>query len=56
MSQKKKKKPTSGAIVNRRASFDYDLEEDLVVGIVLTGPETRSARDGHIQLKMRYQS
>lgn len=56
MSQKKKKKPTSGAIVNRRASFDYDLEEDLVVGIVLTGPETRSARDGHIQLKGSYVS
>ena len=56
MSQKKKKKPTSGAIVNRRASFDYALEEDLVVGIVLTGPETRSARDGHIQLKGSYVS
>jgi SsrA-binding protein len=38
-------------IVNRRASFDYALDEDLVVGIALTGPETRAARDGHIQLK-----
>lgn len=47
----KKKKPTTGAIVNRRASFDYALEEDLVTGIVLTGPETRAARDGHVQLK-----
>lgn len=51
MAQKKKKKPTAGAIVNRRASFDYALEEDLVTGIVLTGPETRAARDGHVQLK-----
>ena len=39
------------SIVNRRASFDYELGEDLIVGIVLTGIETRAARDGHIQLK-----
>ncbi len=54
MNKKKKviKKPNS--IVNRRASFDYALEEDLVVGIVLTGPETRAARDGHIQLRGSY--
>lgn len=43
------KKPS--AVVNRRASFDYELDDELVVGIVLTGPETRAARDGHIQLK-----
>jgi SsrA-binding protein len=51
MAVKKKiiKKPS--AIVNRRASFDYTLDEDLVVGLSLTGPETRAARDGHIQLK-----
>jgi SsrA-binding protein len=53
MAQKKKiQKPNS--IDNRRASFDYALEEDLVVGIALTGPETRAARDGHIQLKGSY--
>jgi SsrA-binding protein len=47
-----KKKPTANsAIVNRRASFDYALGEELVVGLELTGPETRAARDGHIQLK-----
>lgn len=51
MAQKKKPKAKANAIVNRRASFDYALGDDLVVGIVLTGPETRSARDGHIQLK-----
>ena len=48
---KKEKKPAPKSIVNRRASFDYALDEDLVVGIALTGPETRAARDGHIQLK-----
>ena len=55
MVQKKKaKKPRVTAVVNRRASFDYALGEELVAGIVLTGPETRAARDGHIQLKGSY--
>lgn len=54
MAQKKKAKPPVNAVVNRRASFDYTLEEDLIVGVVLTGPETRAARDGHIQLKGSY--
>lgn len=47
---KKPKKPTN-AIVNRRARFDYALGDELSVGVELTGPEVRSARDGHIQLK-----
>lgn len=51
MAAKKKHIKKPQAIVNRRASFDYALDEDLVVGIALTGPETRAARDGHIQLK-----
>lgn len=41
-------------VVNRRARFDYELSDDVVVGIVLTGPETRAARDGHVQLKGAY--
>ena len=45
------KKHVSAPIVNRRARFDYELGDDLVVGLSLTGPETRAARDGHIQLK-----
>lgn len=51
MPNKKKHKIQPKSVVNRRASFDYSLEEELVVGLVLTGPETRAARDGHIQLK-----
>jgi SsrA-binding protein len=48
----KKKKPTQPrAIVNRRASFDYTLDDELITGIVLTGREARAARDGHVQLK-----
>ena len=47
-----KKRPVKpSTILNRRARFDYELSSDLVVGIVLTGPETRAARDGHVQLR-----
>lgn len=48
---KKKTKQTPGAILNRRARFDYALGQELVAGIALTGQETRAARDGHVQLK-----
>lgn len=51
MPQKKSKKPTNQPVVNRRARFDYELGEEIVAGIVLTGPEVRAARDGHVQLK-----
>ena len=53
----KKKSPkskTAAPIVNRRARFDYELGDELVAGLVLTGLETRAARDGHIQLKGSY--
>lgn len=52
MGQKKKKSTaTPSAVINRRARFDYDLGDELVAGLSLTGPEVRAARDGHIQLK-----
>lgn len=51
MAAKKHKKPSLQAITNRRAKFDYEIGDELTTGIVLTGPETRAARDGHIQLK-----
>jgi len=44
-------KPRSSAVVNRRARFDYELGEEIVAGIALTGPEVRAARDGHVHLK-----
>ncbi len=47
----KPNKPVPKSIVNRRAKFDYALDDELVVGVTLTGPETRAARDGHVQLK-----
>lgn len=48
---KKNVSQRSGAVLNRRARFDYALGEELVAGIALTGQETRAARDGHVQLK-----
>lgn len=51
MAQKKKKEAKPKAILNRRASFDYALGDELITGIVLTGREARAARDGRVQLK-----
>lgn len=51
----KPKKPAAApSILNRRARFDYELGDELVVGMELTGPEVRAARDGHVQLKGAY--
>ncbi len=52
-SKKSSSKPAA-PIVNRRARFDYELGDELIAGLVLTGLETRAARDGHIQLKGSY--
>lgn len=51
MAQKKKKAAPSSAIVNRRASYDYALEDQITTGVMLTGREVRAARDGRVQLK-----
>lgn len=51
MAGKKKPIKKNTPIVNRRARFDYELGDEIVAGLVLTGPEVRAARDGHIQLK-----
>jgi len=51
MARQHKKVVKSGAILNRRASFDYSLEQDITVGVALTGREARAARDGRVQLK-----
>ena len=37
--------------VNRRARFDYQLGEELVVGMALDGNQVRQIRDHHVQLK-----
>lgn len=51
MTRPKKPSTKQASIVNRRAQFDYELGEEIVAGLVLTGPEVRAARDGHVQLK-----
>ena len=47
----KKKKSTTTVVTNRRASFDYQLSDHLIVGLSLVGPEVRAIRDNHAQLK-----
>jgi len=39
---------------NKRANFDYDILEKWEAGIVLTGPEVKSAKAGHINIKGSY--
>lgn len=52
-----KKRPTGSKIIsNRRAAFDYNLGDSLVVGIELTGAETRSLRMGHGHIRGAYVS
>ena len=50
----KKKQNTTKQITNRRARHDYELDGSLVVGISLTGAETKSLRMGHGQLRGAY--
>ena len=47
----KKKKSNNNVTVNRRAHFDYALEDELICGMSLSGPEVRNIRDHHVQLK-----
>ncbi len=50
-----KKKPSqTKTISNRRASFDYELGDGLVVGLELTGREVKALRMGHGQLRGSY--
>ena len=39
---------------NRRARHDYELLERVEAGVVLTGSEVKSARDGKVQLGQAY--
>ena len=41
-------------ITNRRARHDYELGDSLVVGLELTGRETKALRMGHGQLRGAY--
>ncbi len=50
----KKKTPQAKSIQNRRARFDYALGDDLVVGLQLTGAETKALRRGQGNLRGAY--
>lgn len=50
-----KKKPNQPKkVINRRARHDYELGDSLVVGLTLTGRETKALRMGHGQLRGAY--
>ncbi len=53
-SHHKKTAQTLKQISNRRARHDYELGDSLVVGIQLTGAETKSLRLGHGHLRGAY--
>lgn len=41
-------------IINKRAKFDYFIEDEYEAGIVLTGTEIKSVRNGHCNIKDCY--
>lgn len=47
----KKKHGNTGSIVNSRARFDYDLKDEYIAGISLTGAEVKCLRLGRAQMK-----
>lgn len=51
---KKKAGKQPKIISNRRARHDYELGDSLLVGLVLTGAETKNLRRGHGQLRGSY--
>lgn len=52
----RKRRSQNNSLRNRRASFDYALEDSLVAGLQLSGAETKSLRQGHGHLKGAYVS
>ena len=47
----KKSRNSNMVIENRRARFDYQLEDEIICGMSLTGQEVRLIRDHRSQLK-----
>lgn len=48
---KKKTKNDSILAENRKARYDYEILDKIEAGLVLTGPEVKSVKSGHISLK-----
>ena len=51
---KAKKHDSNTIAVNRKATFDYFIEEQFEAGIALEGWEVKSLREGRVQLKESY--
>ena len=54
MAKKKHKTPSNVIAQNKRASFDYKLLETFEAGVVLSGWEVKSLREGKVQLTDSY--
>jgi SsrA-binding protein len=54
MSKKKPKQQSNTIALNKRARFDYQLEEKFEAGIELTGWEVKSLREGKVQITDTY--
>lgn len=53
--KKKKNDPGAGVLgTNRKAQRDYDILEKIEAGIVLTGTEVKSVKQGHISIQEGY--
>ncbi len=52
--KKTKRKPRDPTIENRRARYDFVIEETLECGIRLTGTEVKSVRNGQVSLAEGY--
>jgi SsrA-binding protein len=55
MAKSRKRKASAGDVAtNRQASYRYNLIERFEAGLVLTGTEVKSLREGNVQLKDAY--
>lgn len=54
MTSKQKKAGDSTIALNRKARFDYFIEENLEAGLVLEGWEVKSLREGKAQISEAY--
>jgi SsrA-binding protein len=51
---KKKKEHSNSITKNRKAFFEYAVEERFVAGLVITGPEIKSIRDKKVSISEAY--
>ena len=56
MAQKKSDPSNRTAAENRKARFSYEVLDTLETGLVLTGTEVKSLRDGHANIQEAYAS